>query len=533
MKRNFIKNILLSAFSAICAVTAVAGVAVALPTENAPAKAETAAWQTGVFEMEDGVSLKLSEANGLRFIVKMDEDVYSFVNETEGAEMGFVIAPENLMVAANGDYLNMEKQIGGAIDKNKLYQDQDGGFWYANGCIHNVMAKNITRDFVAVSYIKYGDTVRYTEYNSLARNNLYDTVNMATLGGYANEVFQLETYTGSDDPNDDNTGWYGSEVYPIVVENTTEYDALVNAVNGDVDMSNYYCVIKNNATPTYAFSNADYKPILISEALYNVRNLINGLPDSVTMPDGIGVIGRIRETEKAYNALTAAEKEQVDNYAKVESLLAAIDGYDRVYKNDATDGTVIPSYVPNYTSTVGGSATTRTDELYGNVLTVTSDANGKAALSFTNFPSVAKYEKIYFYAKVSQSCNIYLSDGTTNDGWGANWKNNWSVDGYWCNADTWRLVEIDVSSGYVGTNFALGFRADTTGFTFEISDFYGVLKGQTQTSTSFGNIADSGTTNVYGTVYNLTQGWSSDTDLGAFNIGILSGALNEGHDSLR
>ena len=203
------------------------------------------------------------------------------------------------------------------------------------------------------------------------------------------------------------------------------------------------------------------------------------------MPDGIGVIGRIRETEKAYNALTAAEKEQVDNYAKVESLLAAIDGYDRVYKNDATDGTVIPSYVPNYTSTVGGSATTRTDELYGNVLTVTSDANGKAALSFTNFPSVAKYEKIYFYAKVSQSCNIYLSDGTTNDGWGANWKNNWSVDGYWCNADTWRLVEIDVSSGYVGTNFALGFRADTTGFTFEISDFYGVLKGQTQTSTSF------------------------------------------------
>lgn len=534
MKKNFIKKILLAVFMTVFAVASLAGIFVSAPLKQSSVKAE-AAWQTeGVFEMEDGVSLKLCETSGLRFIVKMDKTVYDFVMENDGAELGFVIAPKDLMLAANGDYLNMSKKVGGAVDKAKIYQE--GDYYLANGCINRMNYKNIEYNFVAVAYITYGGEVRYTEYNDLARNNLYDTVNMAVLGGYAQEVFSLETYTGSDDPNDDNTGWYGSETYPIVVENTTEYDALVSAVNGNVDMSNYYCVIKNNATPTYAFSDTEYKPMLISEALYNVQNLINGLPDSVTMPDGIGVIGRIRETEKAYNALTAAEQEQVEGYAKVEGLLSSITGYDRVYKNDATDGTVIPSYVPNYTATVGGSATTRTDDVYGNVLTVTSDANGKAALSFTNFPSVAKYEKIYFYAKVSQGCNIYFSDGTTNDGWGADWKNNWSVDGYWCNADTWRLVEIDVSSGYVGTNFALGFRADTTGFTFEISDFYGYANAQAkEANIAFGTKTDSGETNEYGTVYNISrEQWYIDNNnvntIGTLEANELANALPSGYE---
>ena len=71
------------------------------------------------------------------------------------------------------------------------------------------------------------------------------------------------------------------------------------------------------------------------------------------------------------------------------------------------------------------------------------------------------------------------------------------------------------------------------GFSFEITDMYGVKKGAKKASISFGNIVDSGVTNENGAVYNLTQGWASNTDLGAFNPSALASALNDGHDSFR
>jgi hypothetical protein len=59
------------------------------------------AWQTeGVFEMQDGASLRLSETNGLRFIVKMDEGLANFIKDNDDVEFGFVIAPQNLMEKA-------------------------------------------------------------------------------------------------------------------------------------------------------------------------------------------------------------------------------------------------------------------------------------------------------------------------------------------------------------------------------------------------------------------------------------------------
>ena len=503
MKKSVIKNVLLSIFFAIFMVTSIFGLALSNVLPKKAAKAETT-WQTGVFEMDDGASLKLGEVGGLRFLVRMDETVKSFVVNTEDVEMGFVIAPKNLMLEANGDYLNMPKKIGGAIDKNKIYQD--GDYYFANGCITNIKAANLERSFTAVAYIKQGETVRYTEYNDLARNNLYDTVNMAVLDENENYVDILfgESKAGGYVQAGENEGWYGSEQYPIVVENTTEYDKLVDIVNAaGIDFSGYYVVIKNEATTNKVFTNTEIAPTIISAALDEINKLIAALPDSVTMPDAIGMITRIREVEKKYNALGEADKAAVENYAKVENLLAAIEGYDRVYKNDATDGTVIPSYVPNNTSTVGGTATTRTDDVYGNVLTVTSASDGKAALHFTNFPSIEKYAKIYFYVKVSVACNLYLSDGITNDGWGINWKNNWSVDGYGCNANTWRLVEIDPADGYIGTDFALGFKTETTGFTFEISDFYGLQNGGS--GHFFGVTEYSGERNEYGGVYNISR----------------------------
>ena len=531
MKKNFIRRILITLCFTVFMLASAIGVAFSMPKS---ARAESAIPQ-GVFEMEDGVSLQFSQVGGMRFIVKMDEAIAEFVKETEGAELGFVIAPKNLMEAANGDYLNMPKKIGGAIDKAKIYSD--GEYSRANGCITNIKYANLTRSFTAIAYIKYNGEVRYTDYNNKARNNLYDLVNMAALYGYASEIFEAadgySPYVDKDGAGaEDTIGWFGTEEFPIVIENTEEYNGLVNAVNAGVDFTDYTIVVKNDATPSEGYNESVTVPTVIDGAVDELNKLIAALPDSVTMPEAIGQIGRIRDAEKKYNALSDAKKSEIENYAKVESLLPVIEGYDRVYKNDATDGTVIPSYVPNYTSTVGGSATTRTDDLYGNVLTVVSDADGKAALSFTNFPSVENYRYIYFYVKVSVGCDLYLSDGITNDGWGNNWKNTWSISGLWCNENNWRLVTIPVSSGYIGTDFALGFRTNTTGFTFEISDFYGVVneKFATIADLSFGKMTDTGTENEYGKVYNLATQWGGDTDFQSFEVNALSNALQDGKD---
>ena len=532
MRKSVLKNVLLSVFFAIFMAASIFGLALSNVLPKRGAKAETT-WQTGLFEMDDGASLKLGEVGGLRFIVRMDETVANFVKENDSAELGFVIAPKNLMLEANGDYLNMSKKIGGAIDKNKIYQDGDD--YCANGCITNIKQANLERSFTAVAYIKYNGEVRYTEYNDLARNNLYDTVNMAALYGYADAIFNENA--GGYAQAGENEGWFGSDQYPIMIENSEEYTALVDIANKqNIDLSSFHVVVKNNATPSYGFANSEFKPAsIISNALYTVNGLIQALPDTMSMPNAIGFVAKIHDIEEQYEALTDVDKAEIENYAKLESLLNVIEGYDRVYKNDATDGTVIASHVPNYTSTVSGTATTRTDEVYGNVLTVTSDAEGKAALHFKNFPSIEKYAKIYFYVKVDVGCKLYLSDGITNDGWGANWKNTWSVDGYWCNVNTWRLVEIDPADGYIGTDFALGFRADNPGFTFEISDFYGIVseKYNAPSSLTFGSLTDAGTHEKYGQIYNLTQSWDSAVDLGSIGAGQLKAALADGHNALK
>ena len=536
MKKSVIKNVLLSVFFAIFMLASLGSLAFStlLPKKTVFAATE---WnESWTFEMEDGVSLKIGEKNGLRFIVKMDEEAYNYVQD-ENVELGFVIAPEQLMKQADGDYLNMPKKIGGAIDKNKIYAD--GGYWYANGCISDMKLQNFKYNFVAVAYVKEADgDVFYAEYNDQARNNLYDTVNLAALYGYAEDIFKENA--GGYAKVDDENGWFGSKEFPIVVESSEEYTALVDIANEQgIDLSTFHVVVKNNATPMYGFNNSEYKPAsIISGALHTVNTLIQGLPDGITMPDAIGQVAKIHDIAEQHDALSDADKASVDNYAKLESLLAVVEGFDRVYMHSTEDNTVIPSYSPGegYSSAVGGSATIKQDKVYGNVLSVVSDADGRAALHFKNFPNVSNYERIYFYVKVSESCDIYLSDGIANDGWGQNWKNTWSTGGFWCNANTWRLIEIDpVNDGYIGADFAIAFRTAVAGISFEISDIYGVQKGVLKTvKYPFGSATFSGESNEYGRIYNISREQyyvetNNTATLGTLEQGELSNLLPAGY----
>ena len=513
---------------------------VAVMPETRKVFAEEPAWKTGVFEMENGASLKLGEIGGLRFVVRMDEEVYDFIKDNDGVELGFVIAPKNLMLAANGDYLNMPKKIGGAADKNKIYQE--GNYYFANGCISNIMSANLTRSFTAIAYIKYGEEVRYTDYNDLARNNLYDVVNMAVLSGnYTKELFGEKA--GGYVQNGENVGWYGSEEYPIVVENTTEYTALVETINenSDINFSSYHVVVENEATTDKVFGNTETAPTIGSGALFTFNKQITALPDSVTMPDAIGQIPRIREVEKLYNALTETDKAKVGvaAVAKLTSLLQSIEGYDRVYKHDDNDGTAAPAALHNSAPSIGVTGTTRQDNVEGNILTVTPEKGGKAGLHFKNFPNVSDYQTIYFKARiVNGSGYLYMADGVTNDGWGDTWKNNSGSYSNYAFGTNFKLFAVDVSAGYIGNDFALTiWGSGKQDIAFEITDIFGIRKDKLEraeqsTELKFGSFSDSGTTNEHGKVYNFTQGWSDPRALGSFGTGALKNVLASGHNAL-
>ena len=542
MRKNLIRN------SLIWILSAIAFIAIScftLFTVGNPLSVRASSdWQTGVFEMESGTALKIGKemqnGGGMRFVVKMEKSVYDYIIENDSVEFGVIIAPKNLMIAANGDYLNMAKKVGGKIEKERIYQvEEDPDHYYANACITNVKVNNLKRDFVAIAYIKSGSQNRYTEYNDNARNNLYDLVNMALLDeDDAQAVIDSTVADGSSAyiQMEQGEGWFGSEGFPIVVESDDELTFVESLANIN-DLSNCHVVLKDTVTKTPNFADGAIANKPLSESVFALNQLIQSLPDSVTMPDGIGVVAKIREAEKLYNALSADNKIEVENYAKVESLLPQIKGYDRVYKHDADDGTVIPSYVPNYTSTNGGTATTRQDDIYGNVLTVKSDANGRAALNITNFPDVKDYEKIYFYVRgigvateSEPGTNVYWSDGITNDGKGANWKNNWSK-AFWTNEENFRLVELNVADGYIGEDFALGFRTPNVGFTFEITDFYGYKKGLAESTLAFGTRTDAQEPHSeYGKIYNLATQWGGDTDFQYYDPNVMSNALEEGYD---
>ena len=173
------------------------------------------------FEIADKVSLKLNEDGGMRWILKVSDNVYNYVKDTEGVEMGFVIAPKVLMDRANGDYYGMAQRILIPIDLTKGYQDTGttDTDWYFNGCVVKMNDVNRKYDYTAAAYIKSGDTIlKQTTINTNSVNNFYNVANKSILYSvedYSEKMLGLESYN-----------WLGTENYPIMVSDAAQYETL-------------------------------------------------------------------------------------------------------------------------------------------------------------------------------------------------------------------------------------------------------------------------------------------------------------------
>ena len=308
-------------------------------------------------------------------------------------------------------------------------------------------------------------------------------------------------------------GWYNGE---------TEWD-FANAVTEDVALvAKWRETKKANAADVVA--------------------LIEALPSSVTMlPAQIYYVPAIRQAKAEYDKLDVGVQAEVTNYAKLEELLAKIQGYETVYVPAAGGVKAVPAVTHAAAgTTVSGSFAT--DETYGATFISTANEGGKAAIQFANFPSVAAYDKIYFYARSSVAGKLYMADDGENDGWGSQWKNNsGSINDY--NIGTaWTLMSLDVSTGIIDGDWMMSiWGGGVNNQTLEVAAVIGCKSAElpavdkVAVNLTFGKMVDSGETNDYGQVYNISrEQWFVDENntntIGTLQTNKLANALPSGFD---
>ena len=197
-------------------------------------KAADVAKSAGVFEMTNGASLRIANDGGIRFRVKMSDDIAEPIKNGE-RKLTIVIAPEVLFDrVANKDYANIEKSLEISVDSAKIYKGTDEGetdYWYANGVIVNVLEKNRKLKFKAVAYYteKDGLSRKYTNNESPSRSlyGLVDTLVGEKSSAYTANILSCPSYS-----------WYGTEGYEINVKTAEASDALAAlSESGEIDLT--------------------------------------------------------------------------------------------------------------------------------------------------------------------------------------------------------------------------------------------------------------------------------------------------------
>ena len=213
-----------------CLVAFFASLILSLSIIITPAKAETGS----LFQMEYGASVKLS-GNGLRFKAKMSQDYYDMLvtnDPNDDVLLYGYIAPIEVLdsMTEYSDFINGGKRVGGELDQDKIYQDEDG-YYYVNIVMTNLDEYDYQDEsFSAIIFIEDNSDDTVYIYPELALDEVghinieaqnrtqYDVVNAAFLDGEESYESRLIATYGA---------WYGTEEYPIFINTETERQSFV------------------------------------------------------------------------------------------------------------------------------------------------------------------------------------------------------------------------------------------------------------------------------------------------------------------
>lgn len=148
-----------------------------------------------VFEMTNGGSIRTMAPYGLRFQVRMSEDIAK-----NAEKVGMIIFPadylENSGVANDVYYTSVEDLVKNGKAGHKINLDltqklyEKDGYYYGNGAIVDIKDKNMTREFVGIAYYTLGGDTVWADTSKLA--NTTRAVLHVALQYYADESRDYE-----------------------------------------------------------------------------------------------------------------------------------------------------------------------------------------------------------------------------------------------------------------------------------------------------------------------------------------------------
>ena len=205
----------------------------------------------GTFEIESsGVSLKLNETNGLRFVVKMDESIKNYVTENENVVLGFAIGPKQIMDNYTAWYGKNLLQF--SVEKNTVYQV--GEYWYANGCVTKINEVNRSIDYTAAAFILNGGKVeKYAAPNAEVYGNIYDIATRALLYPDIDYTARILGNAAYD--------WLGTERFPIRIKTLDRYNQLIEKINAGYDFGERVIEVSSSVDTSAATALASGKTL--------------------------------------------------------------------------------------------------------------------------------------------------------------------------------------------------------------------------------------------------------------------------------
>ena len=223
-----IKNLTLKLLAAICAACLIFGAMVFGATA---AKADGETMPTGAtVTVDDGVSLKLNDKGGMRFIVRMNSAAKKYIVDDDAdnvVKLVVVIAPTQIFADKNlaEDFVTLKNTCPSVeIDESKIYAD--GEDFLANACVVSMKPANRNLAYTAVAFVvKDNAVVTNTALNAKAQFGFYDLVTRSILitadgKDYSEDILTLQSYE-----------WFGSKEYPVRIETVADYNALVSKIN--------------------------------------------------------------------------------------------------------------------------------------------------------------------------------------------------------------------------------------------------------------------------------------------------------------
>ena len=223
-----IKNLTLKLLAAICAACLIFGAMVFGATA---AKADGETMPTGAtVTVDDGVSLKLNDKGGMRFIVRMNSAAKKYIVDDDAdnvVKLVVVIAPTQIFADKNlaENFVTLKNTCPSVeIDESKIYAD--GEDFLANACVVSMKPANRNLAYTAVAFVvKDNAVVTNTALNAKAQFGFYDLVTRSILitadgEDYSEDILTLQSYE-----------WFGSKEYPVRIETVADYNALVSKIN--------------------------------------------------------------------------------------------------------------------------------------------------------------------------------------------------------------------------------------------------------------------------------------------------------------